>query len=312
MSSFEELMRKQNEAASDNDIAEAAKKSAPGVNANQGVKDERIWKPTFDKAGNSYSVIRFLPAPDSDVPWAKYYEHFFRGPSGKYFVEKCPTTLGKECFVCYQNKARWNSGAESDKRIASQRKRNLYYMSNIYVIRDQENPENEGKQFLYRYGAKIFEKLMSVIAPQFEDDKPMDPFNLLRGAALKLKARTVTVDGNSFPSYDMSEFATPEPFFGGDEKKLRAVFDNLYGLKEFIDPSNYLEFDEMKTKFLSVTGEGQEKMSSMSSLESRMRNEKSNDHEIPFGNSSIPEEKMESSSEDDDDMEYFRRLAAEA
>jgi hypothetical protein len=313
MSTFEELMRKQQEASADSQISEAAKNAVPG--ANSGVKDDRFWKPTIDKAGNSYAVVRFLPSPDSDIPWAKYWEHFFRGETGKYFVEKCPTSLGKECFVCSKNTERWNSGKESDKSVARARKRNLYYVSNIYVVKDTGNPENEGKQFLYRYGAKIFEKLMEAMSPQFEDDEPMNPFNLFNGAPLKLKIKTIMVDGGSYLNYDSSEFGNSEKFLGGDEAKLRVMFNNLYPIKEFTDPANYKTEEELKVKFLTVTGEGKEEMSSMSSLESRLKNEKTADAPSSFNQRTSEVEETSSQStddDDDDDMEYFRRIAAEA
>lgn len=312
MATFEELMKMQKEASIDT-IANAAKDSAPGKGG--GVKDDRFWKPTVDKAGNAFAVIRFLPAPDSDIPWAKYYQHFFKGPTGAWFVEKCPTSLGRQCPVCTKNSERWNSGIEADKAYARNRKRNLIYVSNIYVVKDANAPENEGKQFLYQYGAKIFAKIMESMSPQFEEETAMNPFNLFAGGAFKLKVKTVkNPDGGSYQNYDSSEFSSPEPFLGGDEKALRKVFDGMFPISEFTDPAQYKSEEELMSRFILVTGEGSEKMNTMSSLGSRMQQSaKSNDYEIPFGNASISEENSESSSvEEDDDLEYFRRLAAEA
>ena len=44
---------------------------------------------------------------------------------------------------------------DSDKDLARQRKRKLNYISNIYVVSDPANPQNEGKVFLFKYGQKL-------------------------------------------------------------------------------------------------------------------------------------------------------------
>ena len=115
-------------------------------------KDERVWRPQTDKTGNGYAVIRFLPACDGeDIPWARVFSHAFKGKGG-WFIENCPTTIGGKCPMCEVNNELWNSGLESDKDIARAQKRKLSYYSNILVVSDPANPENEGKVFLYKYG----------------------------------------------------------------------------------------------------------------------------------------------------------------
>ena len=133
--------------------------------------DERLWKPEVDKAGNGYAVIRFLPAPNGeDLPWAQVWTHAFQGPGG-WYIENSLTTLGKKDPVSDLNRELWNSGAEGSPQRAQARnqKRKLNYYSNIYVVKDSANPENEGKVFLYRYGKKIFDKIMESMQPAFED-----------------------------------------------------------------------------------------------------------------------------------------------
>ena len=150
--------------------------------------DDRQWKPTVDKAGNGYAVIRFLPTVEGDdLPWAKYWDHFFQGPTGQWYVEKSLTTLGKDDPVSEMNSKLWNTGIESDKDTARKRKRRLHYVSNICVVSDPENPENNGKTFLYTYGAKIFEKVMNSMQPQYEDETAVNPFDMWKGANFKMK-----------------------------------------------------------------------------------------------------------------------------
>ena len=149
--------------------------------------DDRMWKPTVDKAGNGYAVIRFLPAVEGDdLPWAKYWDHFFQGPTGQWYVEKSLTTISKDDPVSEMNSKLWNTGIEADKDTARKRKRRLHYVSNIYVVSDPENPENEGKVFLYTYGAKIFEKIMDSMQPKFQDESPVNPFDMWKGANFKM------------------------------------------------------------------------------------------------------------------------------
>jgi len=171
-----------------------------------GGADERLWKPELDKSGNGYAVIRFLPAPDGEeMPWAKVWSHAFKGPGGQWYIENSLTTLGKDDPVGELNRELWNSGRDSDKEIARAQKRKLSYYSNIYVVSDSAHPENEGKVFLYKFGKKIFDKLVEAMQPAFADETPIDPFNFWKGADFKLKIRKV--DG--YWNYDKSEFAAP-------------------------------------------------------------------------------------------------------
>jgi len=79
----------------------------------------KYWKPTVDKAGNGYAVIRFLPAPvNEDIPFQRIWDHGFQGPTGLWYIEKSLTTLGKDDPVSEYNSVLWNTGLDSDKEIA--------------------------------------------------------------------------------------------------------------------------------------------------------------------------------------------------
>ena len=207
-------------------------------------KDERLWKPELDKSGNGYAVIRFLPAPDGeDMPWAKLWNHAFQGPTGQWYIENSLTTLGNNDPVSEMNSAYWNSGVESDKEIARRQKRKLQYYSNIYVVSDKKHPENEGKVFLFRYGKKIFDKIMEAMQPAFEDEVAINPYDFWKGANFLLKIRKV--DG--YWNYDKSEFAAPSVLFDDDDK-LEEVWKKEYSLKDFTAPTNFKSYDELKTR----------------------------------------------------------------
>ena len=53
---------KQNRANDIQSLVSAAE-SIGGGGEKKSYADERFWKPTVDKAGNGYAVLRFLPAP---------------------------------------------------------------------------------------------------------------------------------------------------------------------------------------------------------------------------------------------------------
>lgn len=217
-------------------------------------KDERFWEPTVDSAGNGYAVIRFLDAPAVDgedgLPWVQVFNHGFKGPSGSWLIDNCPTTLNQKCPVCEYNSTLWNSGIEANKKIASEQKRKLSYISNILVIKDAANPANEGKVMLYKYGKKIHDKITEQIKPQFEDEKAVNPFNFWEGANFKLKIRKV----EGYRNYDKSEFEGVSALFDGDDAEIEKVWKASHSLQEFVAPSEFKSYDELKTRLDTVLG----------------------------------------------------------
>ena len=213
--------------------------------------DERLWKPELDKSGNGYAVIRFLPAPDGeDMPWAKIWSHSFKGPGGQWYIENSLTTIGKDDPVGEMNRELWNGGRESDKATARTQKRKLSYYSNIYVVSDPAHPENEGRVFLYRYGKKIFDKLVEAMQPAFADETPLDPFNLWKGADFKVKIRKV--DG--YWNYDKSEFAAPATLAKLDDDELEKIWKQSYSLAEFEAAKNFKSYEQLKAGLSLVLG----------------------------------------------------------
>ncbi|ADO99101.1 ssDNA binding protein [Prochlorococcus phage P-SSM7] len=215
--------------------------------------DERFWKPELDKSGNGYAVIRFLPAPDGEeMPWAKVWSHAFKGPGGQWYIENSLTTLGKDDPVGELNRELWNSGRDSDKEVARAQKRKLSYYSNIYVVQDPAHPENEGRVFLYKFGKKIFDKLIEAMQPAFADESPVDPFNFWKGADFKLKIRKV--DG--YWNYDKSEFAAPKVLGNFDDDKLESIWKEGYSLAEFEAEKNFKSYEQLTTRLNLVLGKG--------------------------------------------------------
>ena len=210
-------------------------------------QDDRLWKPELDKTGNGYAVLRFLPAPQKEeMPWARVWSHAFQGPGG-WYIENSLTTLGQKDPVSEENTILWNSGVDSDKEIARKRKRKLSYYSNILVVSDPRNADNEGKVFLFKFGKKIFDKITEAMQPAFEDEKPINPFDFWTGANFKLKIRKV--DG--FWNYDKSEFEAVSPI-STDDEAIKGIWNKQYPLKPFLEAANFKSYDELKEKFNRV------------------------------------------------------------
>ncbi len=226
-------------------VQELAKGAPP--REKQSFADDRFWKPELDKSGNGYAVFRFLPAvKDEDLPWARLWSHAFQGPGG-WFIENSLTTLNKKDPVSEANTLLWNSGVEADKEIARKRKRKLSYIANILIINDSKHPEKEGQVKLFKFGKKIFDKITEAMKPEFEDEKPINPFDFWEGANFKLKIRKV--DG--FWNYDKSEFDSKTPVKSNDEA-IEELWNKQYPLKPFLAPDNFKSYDELKAKLDKV------------------------------------------------------------
>ena len=269
-------------------------------------KDDRFWKPELDKSSNGYAVIRFLPAPDGeDLPWARTFNHGFKGKGG-WFIENCPTTVGGKCPVCEANSELWNSGIEKDKDVARNRKRRLSYNANIFVVSDPSNPQNEGKNFLYKFGKKIFDKVNESMNPEFEDEDAINPFDFWGGANFKLKVRKVA----GFINYDKSEFESSSNLLDGDDAKLEELWKNQYSLKEFTDASNFKDYAQLKSRFESVvSGSGiatsaEEIEEAQREVSSKFGTNNASDDGVAKAEKAFGDE-----SKEDDALSYFEKLA---
>ena len=266
-------------------------------------EDTRYWRAAVDKAGNGYAVVRFLPAIEGEeLPWVRVFSHGFQGPSGRWYIENSLTTLGKSDPVSDANNELWNSGSEANKELARKRKRRLNYISNILVVKDPANPENEGKTFLFKYGKKIFDKINDVMFPAFADEQAINPFDFWKGANFKLKIRKV----EGFTNYDKSEFEGITELFEGDDDKIEAVWKAEHALQQFVDPSNFKPYEELKKKFDEIIGNTSGAVSNVT--------ETVLEHAEKFGPAGgandIPIEQPVSTDEKSDDaMSYFKKLA---
>ena len=270
--------------------------------------DERVWKLECDKSGNGYAVIRFLPAPDGeDLPFVKLYSHAFQGPGG-WYIENSLTTLGQKDPVSEYNTLLWNNGTDAGKETARKQKRKLTYVSNIYVVKDPANPQNEGKVMLYKYGKKIFDKLTAAMQPEFEDEEAIDPFDFWQGANFKLKAKNVA----GYRNYDSSEFARPDALLDDDEA-MEAAWKKEYSLAELVAADQFKTYDELKLRLDYVLGnKGTPRVQQDEDLEDESEGRgpvKDLTEDIRNELESLPTSRTVTEEDEDDTMSYFAKLA---
>jgi hypothetical protein len=261
---------------------------------------DNFWRPEVDKAGNGMATIRFLPAPGQDgedgLPWVKVFSHGFQGPGG-WLIDNCLTTRNQQCPVCEHNNKLWNSGVEANKEIVRKQKRKLNYIANVYIVSDPKHPENEGQVKLFKFGKKIFDKITEAMNPAFEDETPINPFDLWKGANFKLKIRKV--DG--YQNYDKSEFETAAPLFE-DDSKLEKVWKMEHSLADLVSDKEFKSYDVLKDRLEKVLG-----LNGDTDLAPRARTTVEQAKATP---KKVSEPDI-SGSEDDDDLAYFAKLAAE-
>src|SRR5210317_1207164 len=290
-------------------LAQAASEISGQKQTKNKYEDTRFWKPTVDDSGNGFAQIRFLPAAEGqELPWVRYFDHFFKGPTGQWYVEKSLTTLGNNDPVSEYNSRLWNSGIEEDKETARKQKRRLHYVANIMVVNDPSNPANEGKVFLYDFGKKIFDKIMDKMQPEFPGEEPINPFDFWSGADFQLKIRNVA----GYRNYDKSEFKASSPLLEADETKLEATYNQLHDVSEFTAPSSYKSYDELKQRLEVVLGQSTGAGSTVKndSLTQTAEVVAAKEQE-PQVIASAPEPNVTASTDEDDTLSYFAKLAAE-
>jgi hypothetical protein len=298
------------------ELAKKAENAASGTVQNSyDSVDERFWQPTADKAGNGVAVFRFLPAPAVDGagadPWAFVPNHGFEGPDG-WYIEECPKAIGKQCPVCEANNELWKAGDETSVALARKRGMRKYYVSNIYIISDPANPENEGKVFLFKYGKTIYDKIMYKMNPPKDDngnlidpdDVAINPFNLWEGANFKLKFSKV----GGYRNYDKSSFSDPSAL-SDDDDKLEKIWRSEYSLKELKAEDKYKSYDELKTRFDKISGLGEPEFVG----NARQEVEKTFEKRQQVSEEPKQQPKAASKADDDfdDDLDYFNSLASE-
>lgn len=268
-------------------------------------EDERVWKPARNEEGVGFAILRLLPPPVEDGSYVREsFSHGFKSVGG-WYINACPTTIGKKCPVCDHNTVLWNSGIETDKNTARQHARRTSYLTNILVVKDSVHPENEGKVFIWGMGKKLFEKAKAVINPPAEfEEEGRNPWDLFSGIELRLKCKMV----GDFPNYDASTFETGKVLFDGDEEKLEDLLRKTYDLDKYVEEQNLMTYAELSRKFAKTIGVGDVE----ETVEDDFGDAPVADHKVVEKKApkmtSAPAEKEEGDGDGEDLMAYFKNL----
>lgn len=294
-------------------LTEKLLKEAEKMGSNAAGDNPNIFKLETDKAGNGRAVIRFLPAPpNEDLPFVKLYNHGFQ-VNGRWFIENCPTTLGEECCVCASNGKLWNSGLDSDKEIARNRKRKLSYYANVYIVSNPADPSLEGQVKIFRFGAKVFDKIKSAMKPEFEDDPVIDPFDFWSGANFRLRVKQVA----GYPNYDDSVFESPSSLLNGDDEKLEALWKTEFSLQELVSREKFKSAEELQKRLDFVLGaksvassirEQEDELESFSESSSK-EDDIMKELEASYSRSKSNSVEVNEDEDEEDALAYFSKLA---
>jgi hypothetical protein len=245
-SSFEELRRNRQEqqARLSKALDETSKKG-------RGNDDPRFWYPTFDKAGNGTAIIRFMPAPmGDDLPYVRQFHHRIKGPTGQWYSEVSPSTWGEDDPVWTFQKKLYDSKDPDNEKLAKSFTRKTTFFTNVWVRQEKANPDVERKTWLYRAGVKIMDKITASMNPAYEEDKPVNPFDLFEGADMLMRVKRV----GEFPNYDDSTWRTPGPMLD-DDGAMEEAWRACHKLSEFVDKKTLCKsYDELKARFVRVFG----------------------------------------------------------
>lgn len=229
-------------------------------NTGNSFEDSRIWNVTFDKEKGGGATIRFLPSPDgaTEMPYEKVIRHFFQGPNGKYYTEASLRTLDEKDPVADLNYRLYNTKIKSNQDQASRQKQKPRYYTNILVINDNANPENNGKVFLYEYGPAVQNMIEEKMFPNEVTDpgvEPINPFNIFEAPNLILKLTPQKLGKAIVPSYDKSHFDYKMTDITETHDNIEEILQSCHSLKEFTDPENFKSFKELSDKLIEVLGE---------------------------------------------------------
>ena len=282
-----------------NSVLDKLKKS--NDSSKKDYSDDRFYEWKADDVGNAKVVIRFLPSCNDLPPVISRFRHSFQ-KGGKYYIENCPTSIGKKCPLCEQNSDLCDAG---QKEQCTGRFRRKEYFANILVVKDAAAPENEGKVFLYKFGQTIYDKLLEKLQPEDDDVDPIDIFDFETGMNFTLNI----CRKKGFANYDKSSFKEASAIEGGDEK-YEEIFGKILPLGEFREEKQFKDYDKLKDRLSKVLGAASVNMSLGSKVDEEINEnveQESSDNDTNNNESSDSNEDADVGADDLD--EFFKKKA---
>ncbi len=216
--------------------------------------DERFYKLSRDDQDNGGALIRFVPDADS-LPFIKMTKINARQNDGskRFVAEWSPQTLGKPDPFNERFLELWN---KDEKEEAKKYSRAFRYITNIVIVKDPKNPENDGKTFLFDMSPTLFSKVKDAMTPTESElalgAEAKAVFNPIEGNNFLLK---VAKANTGFLSYETSKFDEKITSLYKDEKvATKAITENTYSLGDFLKPESFMTYDELVDKMAWFDG----------------------------------------------------------
>jgi hypothetical protein len=268
---------------------------------------DNLFTPTLKQDGTFQAIIRFLPRPEDDgiVPYVKLMNHGFQDVGG-WFIENCPTTLGRECPVCKDNSKLWNEG---DEITVKKRGRRTHYFSNVLIVNDPQQPANNGTVKIFRYGKTIHDMIMEKIKPDSEGiDEKVNVFDYDTGMNFKLKIKPKKTKDGSYNDYSSSEFTGQVVSVGSDEE-INAIDEQLFNLGIIVEENKFKDYKELEKLFKQKIGEATIPVSSSQDE----KEEEKDDGVLPEESKPSQEKNFEEevSGNDEEPEEFFNKINKE-
>jgi len=232
-------------------------------NQRKNYSDSRFWElKVDDKTHSASAIIRFMPDQDG-ITFQMYFRHFFKWEENgqvRFYVRNCASTINQDCPVCTKVSQLFNSPYDSDKEKGDDRKRGPRFISNILVVKDPQEPDNDGKIFLFDYGPMVKKMIdlkingpKNVVEDELDDEKIVKymPCDFDEGADFLYKA--IPGEGRIKHTYTASKFKTQAPLFGEiiDEterdEKIDDIMSQTYRLEDFPAKDSYPDATEVRS-----------------------------------------------------------------
>ena len=219
-------------------------------------KDDRFWSLSRDENENGAALIRLLPDPEG-TPFIQVYNHAFQSfdnvnKKKRWYINNSPQTINESCPASDLWSAIYNEGSEDGKLEAKNFSRKIQFYTNIKVIKDPSNPQNDGKIFVWKFGTKLKDKIMAALNPSETDrqmgEEPKQLFNPLTGCNIKLKIQKAA----GFLNYDATTIEAVSSIYPDAETAKADILENAHKLSEFNSPDAFESYEELLKKLKYV------------------------------------------------------------
>jgi hypothetical protein len=198
------------------------------------------------KPGNTY-ILRLVPfVKDPSKTFFHYYSHgWVSEMTGQFQSAISPQTWGERDPIAEARYRLSRTGSEEEKEKAKALNRKENWLVNVYVVKDPDNPENEGKVKILRFGRQLHKIVMEAMEGEDADEFGERIFDLSKdGCSFRVKVE----EQGGYPTYVSSRFASPSQISGVTDNNIKDVYDQTFDLENVFPVKSYDELQTMLTE----------------------------------------------------------------